>query len=341
MVKSEILFLKQEDVIKAGLLDMKQVLAACEKTYQLFGKGEIINHPKVSTKIPDEENWTSFFNSMPAYIGGDVKVGGIKWACESKKNATTPGIPYGIDIAILSDPDTVLPFCIMDATLITAMRTSAVAGLFAKYTAPKNAKVATLVGAGVIGRTAIMAVNETVPTLETIYLCDLDISKAEGLKKEFEGTCKATIIPSTDTEGCIKKSELIITQTTASKPFLKADWVNKGATVIQMASNEVELDVLRNSDQIFVDYWTQMITNTGKAVTQLYNAGEIKFEDVVELAQLTLGQHPGRKSADETLFCSSMGLGALDIMIGYSMYLNAKKMGLGVTLHQWDNPLWE
>ena len=234
-----------------------------------------------------------------------------------------------------------LPFCIMDATLITAMRTSAVAGLFAKYTAPKNAKVATLVGAGVIGRTAIMAVNETVPTLETIYLCDLDISKAEGLKKEFEGVCKATIIPSTDTEGCIKKSELIITQTTASKPFLKADWVNKGATVIQMASNEVELDVLRNSDQIFVDYWKQMITNTGKAVTQLYNAGEIKFEDVVELAQLTLGQHPGRKSADETLFCSSMGLGALDIMIGYSMYLNAKKMGLGVTLHQWDNPLWE
>ena len=92
-----------------------------------------------------------------------------------------------------------------------------------------------MVGAGVIGRTAIMAVSETVPTLETIYLCDLDISKAEALKKEFEGTCKATIIPSTDTEGCIKKSELIITQTTASKPFLKAEWVNKGSTVIQMA----------------------------------------------------------------------------------------------------------
>ena len=42
-----------------------------------------------------------------------------------------------------------------------------------------------------------------------------------------------------------------------------------------MASNEVELDVVRNADQIFVDYWTQMITNTGKAVTQLYNAGEL------------------------------------------------------------------
>ena len=170
MVKSEILFLKQEDVIKAGLLDMKQVLAACEKTYQLLGKGEIINHPKVSTRIPDPVNWTSFFNSMPAYIGGDVKVGGIKWACESKKNATTPGIPYGIDIAILSDPDTVLPFCIMDATLITAMRTSAVAGLFAKYTAPKNAKVATLVGAGI--------------AIEKVFQGGGDLLRSQGLRIE-------------------------------------------------------------------------------------------------------------------------------------------------------------
>ena len=29
----EILFLKQEDVVKAGLLDMKQIMAVTEKTY--------------------------------------------------------------------------------------------------------------------------------------------------------------------------------------------------------------------------------------------------------------------------------------------------------------------
>ena len=32
-INPEILFLKQEDVIKAGLLDMKQILAVTEKTY--------------------------------------------------------------------------------------------------------------------------------------------------------------------------------------------------------------------------------------------------------------------------------------------------------------------
>lgn len=167
-IDSEILFLKQEDVIKAGLLDMKQIIEVTEKTYSMLGKGQIKNPPKTNTSIPDKENWQSFFNSMPCYIGGDVNIGGIKWAAESKKNAHTPGIPYGIDITILSDPETVLPFCILDGTLVTAMRTSAVGGLLAKYTAPSNTETACLVGAGVIGRTMVMAIAEAIPTVKTM-----------------------------------------------------------------------------------------------------------------------------------------------------------------------------
>ena len=155
-----ILFLQEEDVIKAGVLDMKMTIQAVEKTYELLGKGQIINPPKTHIGMPigSGANWNSFFNSMPCYIGGDINVGGTKWAAESRRNSSIPGIPYGIDITILSDPETVLPFCILDGTLITAMRTSAVAGVFAKYTAPKNTETVTLVGAGFIGRTMIMSV---------------------------------------------------------------------------------------------------------------------------------------------------------------------------------------
>ena len=187
-INPEILFLKQEDVIKAGLLDMKQILAVTEKTYAMLGQSLIKNPPKTNTSIPDKENWQSFFNAMPCYIGGDINIGGIKWAAESKKNATIPGIPYGIDISILSDPVTVLPFCIQDGTIITAMRTSAVAGLQAKYCAPSDTDTATLIGAGVIGRTMIMAICEAIPTVKTIYLCDLDLEKAEQVAKESEAS---------------------------------------------------------------------------------------------------------------------------------------------------------
>ena len=65
-INPEILFLKQEDVIKAGLLDMKQILAVTEKTYAMLGQGLIKNPPKTNTSIPDKENWQSFFNAMPS-----------------------------------------------------------------------------------------------------------------------------------------------------------------------------------------------------------------------------------------------------------------------------------
>ncbi len=338
-MKAEILFLKQEDVVKAGLLDMKQVLTSVELTYKMFGEGKIINHPKVSTKIPNEENWTSFFNSMPCYIGGDINIAGIKWACEAKGNANIEGLPWGIDSIILSDPDTVLPIAYMDGTLITAMRTSAVGGVFAKYTAPKGCKVATLVGAGVIGRTMIMAICESVPTLEEIFLVDLNLYKAQALAKEFEGIYNVKITPSSDMESCVKKAPLVVTQTTASKAYITPNLVQKGATVIAM-SRDVTIEVMRMADQIFVDYFYQMLTNKVPGILDLHASSELTEENVVEMKDLAQGIHPGRKNNDEILFCASMGFGALDIMVANQVYENAKKMGIGQKLNLWDKPLW-
>lgn len=341
-IQSDILFLKQEDVVQAGLLDMKQILEVTEKTYSLFGQGHIQNPPKLRTLIPDDEvHWKSFFNAMPAYIGGDVHICGIKWAAESKKNAFLPGIPYGIDIIILSDPETVLPFCILDGTLITAMRTSAVAGVFAKYTAPKDTHTATLVGAGVIGRTMLMALNEALPSLKTMYLSDLDLSKAQALAKEYQEEVKAEIIPTTDGKASAQKSELIVTQTTASEPFVDKSWIHKGVTLINMASNEVHLDVVEQMDGYFVDYWKQMVTYKGKALTQMAEKGTLSREDVTEISELILGKKPGREHAEQTLYCSSMGIGALDMMVAYQMYKNAVEKKLGTKVKLWDVPLWE
>ena len=46
-INPEILFLQQEDQIKAGLLDMKMILKITEDTYKMLGQGQIQNPPKV------------------------------------------------------------------------------------------------------------------------------------------------------------------------------------------------------------------------------------------------------------------------------------------------------
>ena len=41
------------------------------------------------------------------------------------------------------------------------------------------------------------------------------------------------------------------------------------------------------------------------------------------------------------MMSSALGLGALDIMISYEMYLKAKAEGIGTVLKMYDKPLWE
>ncbi len=339
-INPEFIFLQQEDQIKAGLLDMKMILEVVEETYKLLGKGQIQNPPKTHIGIPKDPDWDSFFNTMPCYIGGDYHIAGVKWAAESNKNAATPGIPYGIDITILSDPETVLPFCVLDGTTITAMRTSAVAGVQAKYCAPSDTKTATLIGAGVIGRTMVMAIHEAIPAVKTIYLCDIDLGKAQAVAAEYKGKYEGVeVIASADAKACAAKSELIVGETTARKPFIDKTWVKPHSAIV-CVSDDADVDVCRMADVKVVDYWDQIITFKRKAITQLYESGGVTKEDVLETSDLALGK-PVRTGEDQFIYASSLGLGALDIMVGYKMYQNAVKMGLGTKCKMWDKPLWE
>ncbi|MFR2428790.1 MAG: hypothetical protein ACLS74_04710 [Oscillibacter sp.] len=233
-----------------------------------------------------------------------------------------------------------LPFCILDGTLITAMRTSAVGGLMAKYAAPSDADTACLVGAGVIGRTMISAVHEALPQIKTMYLCDIDVAKAEGIAKEYGDSLGVEIIPTSDSKAAALKSQLIVGETTAPKPFMDTSWLTPGCGLVSMHSNEVMEDVFLKADGIVADYWTQLKQHTNP-LSKLTKEGKLDESQIMDLSELVLGTKKLRTSDDQFVAAASMGLGALDIMIAYQLYLNATEMGIGTKVNLWDKPLWE
>ncbi len=338
MIKPEILFLKQEDVIAAGLLDMKNILEVTEYTFKMLGEGKVLQPTKIFMGMPDSENWTSYGMSMPSYVGGEYDIAGFKWAAESVYNATQPGMPYGIDVVILSDPKTMYPKAILDGTITTAMRTSAAAGVCAKYNARKNSKVAALIGAGVIGRTMIMAIAESVPSLEEIRIVDLDIKKAEDLAKEFEG--KYNVVPCSDAKKAIGDADVVVTETTSRKDFIPKAWLLKNATVIQMEAHAFEEEVLLTADKIVLDSWEQMTHLDGHLLKGLRESGKLTREQIIQVQELATGQRKGRENDDEFVFCGTAGMGSVDVAIAYKMYLSAREKGLGTKLTLWDDPLW-
>lgn len=337
-MKPEILFLNQEDVINAGALDMKMVLEQAEKTLVMWAKKEIINPTKVGMVLPEPEKEQSFFISMPSYIGGKTDVAGFKWAAESRENIADPQLPTGIDITILSDPHTALPIAILDGTLITAMRTAASAGVAAKYLARRGTKRVCFVGAGTIGRTMVMAMKNTLDSLEEIELFDLDYEKALRLAGEFKGEVDIRAV--SELEPAVRSADMVVTMTSTRKPYLKSEWLRKDATVIQMGPNEVEPAVILGADVLLVDNWEQLTHSRLSAVQKLYMEGKLKQKDATELKEVIVGNRAGRDSDSQQIVYCSLGLGAMDIVIAERLYQTARARGIGQTLYLWDKPRW-
>ncbi len=166
---------------------------------------------------------------------------------------------------------------------------------------------------------------------------DLVKEKAEGLAKEFEGKIK--VVPYTDVKEAVKDAQLLVTETTSRKPFIKKEWLKPNMTVIQMEGQSCEEDILLTADRVVLDNWNQMSHLVGILVHELYEAGKLKKEDIVELPEMVNGVQV-RQNEDQFVYCGSAGVGSVDIAIAAKLYENAKKMGIGQKLNLWDNPLW-
>jgi len=337
----EFLYLKQEDVIAAGALDMALAQEDVEIAYKLFASGQVNQPHKPVFRFDNKETGQKQYYlavSMPVYVGGEVDAIGHKWAAESLGNAVRGDMPMGIDVILLHDLEHAIPHAIMEAGLITAMRTSAVAGVGAKVLAKKDSRVAGLIGAGVIGRTMIMSLSTAMPGLEEMRLYDLNRERAEDLAKEFCDQIKVVVVDSV--EEAFTGADIVTSQTTSRTPFIKDAWVPKGSYYAHMSFAEGEDAVYINTDRLVVDNWETLKTWDFFAATRLSKEGKIAEDAITDIGEILLGEKPGRVNDEERILFANLGMGALDITMANRIYKTAKEKGLGQKLKLWDTPLW-
>jgi N-[(2S)-2-amino-2-carboxyethyl]-L-glutamate dehydrogenase len=97
----------------------KEIVELVAATYRLHGVGDSVNPPSYFLRFPDRPS--DRIIALPASIGGDVRVDGLKWISSFPGNVAA-GIPRASAVLILNDHDTGYPFACVEASIISATR---------------------------------------------------------------------------------------------------------------------------------------------------------------------------------------------------------------------------
>jgi 2,3-diaminopropionate biosynthesis protein SbnB len=331
----EFIYLSRADVIATGI-DMKMTMDAVEEAFILHHKGDVLLPYKTVLDMGERERGRG--NAMPAYVGGDYNVFGIKWIAGFPKNPVRFGLPRATGLLILNDAEKGIPLAIMDCTLLSAMRTGAVTGVGAKYLARKNSEIVAMIGAGVQAHTQLEALLVAVPGIKEVRSFDINHETAKkyaaDVAKKFNIAAKAV----DNAEQAVRGADIVVTVTVADEPIVKESWMKPGSFFSAVGSyQEEEFDVVLNSDKIVVDSFIHVMHRETPVIALMIKQGLINEENVVDIGAILCGEKPKRKTEDERIFFSPIGMGTEDICLTKRVYDLAVKHGVGLKLNLWGN----
>lgn len=253
----DFLYLNEEDMIKAGVLNAAGCIETMRDTMALFGKKDfLLGGPKgdehgLQMNFPGKSDIENFplddgpdrrFMAMPAYLGGRFHIAGQKYYGSNCHN-TEKGLPRSILMVTLSDVDTGAPKAIMSANLLSAMRTGAMPAMAATYLANKDSETLSLIGPGVINKCALMCYMEVLPHIKKIKIRGSSsksrtaLAMKEFIQKEYPRVTDIVICDSLR-EAC-EDADVVSEAMSVTKENMeefKLDWFKKGATVFSMGS---------------------------------------------------------------------------------------------------------
>lgn len=371
------LFLSEQDMVAAGVTDMAACVETMEEVFRCLGEGDfrmagangashgaMVSFPEapVHEGMPADGPDRRFM-AMPAYIGGRFRATGVKWYGSNVENRVV-GLPRSIHTFILNDTVTGAPKAMMSANLISAYRTGAVPGVGAKYFARPDAKVAGVVGPGVMGKTAVASFAAVCPLLDTVKIkgrgqASLE-SFVEWVRREVP-QIKNIVIVDTE-EQAVRGSDLVTVTTTApagseNYPFLKHEWLKPGAFVALPAMTNMDDEFLASDGvRLLVDYrglyeaWQEeyapdafeTVGIIGNKFLQMEKSGALpdgKVEDIADVVrEVAAGKSVGRTHDEDIIIMSVGGMPVEDVAWAQECYDRARERGIGSMLTFWDEP---
>jgi 2,3-diaminopropionate biosynthesis protein SbnB len=306
----------------------RELVELVEATYRLHGAGDSVNPPSYFLRFPDRPS--SRIIALPASLGGDVQVDGLKWVSSFPENVAA-GIPRASAVLILNDHDTGYPFACLEGSIISATRTAASAALAADWLSrsrPRPTRVG-FVGLGLIARYIHTFLAGTGWSFDEIGLHDLSADSAAGFRGYLEQSGSAARVTVHDSaEEMIRSSDLVVFATVAAEPHIsEVSWFAHNPVVLHISLRDLAPEVLLVSTNIVDDVDHCLKANTSPHLVEQLT-GNRDF-----LAGTLDNVMAGRVGVpvDRPVIFSPFGLGVLDLAVGKNVYDHLASSGeLGI-----------
>lgn len=307
------LILTRNDVETLG--SMSLAVAAVERAFAAFGRGEGTMPPKVYLPVSEGRG---DFRAMPAAQAG---VAGIKWVNVHPDNRSSTDLPSVMGTFILNDPDTGFPLAIMDATLLTALRTGAAGAVASKHLARPGPETIGFIGAGVQGRTLHDAHRIVFPSFRPL-VHDRDAAAAASLADAIGGVA----VSLAEAAG----ADIVCTATPATTGYLAREAVQPDVHINAMGADapgkqELTTDLLLDA-AIYVDDVHQAV-KSGEINVAVAEGALTETDLAGSLGEVVAGFRD-RPASGRTVF-DSTGLAIQDLALAQAIYDAARSSGLG------------
>ncbi|QFU91636.1 2,3-diaminopropionate biosynthesis protein SbnB [Amycolatopsis sp. YIM 10] len=313
----------------------ERVLDLVRAAYRRHDAGESAVPHSVFLRFPGDD--VNRVIGLPAYLGGERPVAGMKWI------ASFPGNPAsGLERAsagiLLNSMNTGHPVALIEGARISAKRTAASAAVAAQALVGEPPSGAALIGCGVINFEVFRFLTTVFPGLAELTVFDTDPARAARFAERCsENGLKVRIA---DTIGdAMAAHSLTSIATTATTPHLDLSRCRPGAVVLHVSLRDLTAEAILGARNVVddADHVCRERTSLHLAEQQV---GHRDFIDA-PIGALLRGTATLTRDPAEVLVFSPFGLGALDMALAAHVHDEAVRQGRGARFDGFLPGPWE
>jgi ornithine cyclodeaminase len=313
------LFLNEDDVRR--LLTMPLAIEAVEEAHRELSLARAVDVPRQRTRLP-----RTALHILQGALPGRDAVGYKAYTSNRSGNRFLVHV-FSAESGVLR--------AVLSADALGMMRTGAASGVATRHLARPDAEVMGVFGAGWQAEGNVEAVA-AVRRLRKVKVFARNAERLAAFCRKMSDRLGLDVAPAASPEDAVRGSDVVSTVTTAATPLFDAAWLSPGAHINAAGSNslirrEIGEDVLKICQPIVVDSVDTALREAGDLLP-LLEKGRLGERRLVELGDVILGRHPGRRTPEDITLFESQGMAIQDIAVAVRLEALAREQGLGVEL---------